>query len=108
MILLRGIGLDQACKIGNLNSHGWIAYALGDVLFTKRFHTDANARYSDLGCNVEAYVKDVCIELETLSPLKKLKKGDSVTHNETWQITPGNFPPTLETAQLISRQYQNN
>jgi hypothetical protein len=108
MILLRGTGLDHACKIGNLNSHGWIAYAMGDVLFTKRFHTDANAHYSDLGCNVEAYVKDVCIELENLSALKKLKKGDSVTHNETWQVTPGNFPATLETARLISKQFQNN
>jgi hypothetical protein len=108
MVLLRGAGLDHACKIGNLNSHGWIACAMGDVLFTKRFHTDETAIYSDLGCNVEAYVKDTCIELENLSPLKKLKKGDSVTHNETWQVTPGNFPGTLETARLINQQYQNN
>ena len=61
-----------------------------------------------MGCNVEAYVKDACLELENLSPLTKLKKGDSVTHNETWRVTPGNFPATLETARLISKQYQNH
>lgn len=108
LFLLRGTGKDHACKIGTLNSHGWIACAMGDVLFTKRFHTDINATYSDRGCNVEAYVKDACIELENLSPLKKLTKGDSVTHNETWRITPGNFPATLETARSVSKQYQNN
>jgi len=108
MILLRGTGLEHACKIGNLNSAGWGACALGDVLFTKRFHTDEMATHADLGCNVEAYVKDLCIELENLSPLKKLKKGDSVTHQETWQVTPGNFPATLETARMISRQYQKH
>lgn len=108
LLLLRGTGMDHACKIGTLNSHGWIACAMGDVLFTKRFDTDSTAKYPDFGCNVEAYVKDTCIELENLSPLKKLRGGDSVTHNETWQVTPGNFPATLETARSISKQYQNN
>jgi hypothetical protein len=108
MILLRGTGSDHACKIGNFNSAGWTACAMGDVLFTKRFHTDANACYPDLNCNVEAYVQNTCIELENLGPLKKLTKGDSVAHNETWQVTPGNFPATLETARLISRQHQKH
>jgi hypothetical protein len=81
-----------------------MACAMGDVLFTKRFETDSTATYPDMGCNVEAYVKDACIELENLSPVKKLQKGDVVTHEETWQVTPGNFPATIETARAIMTQ----
>lgn len=105
MFLLRGAGKDHACKIGTLNTHGWIACAMGDVLFTKRFDVDATATYLDRGCNVEAYVKDACIELENLSAVKKLNKGDSVTHDEIWQVTPGNFPATVETARSIMKQF---
>jgi len=104
MFLLRGAGRDHACKIGTLNTHGWMACAMGDVLFTRRFDVDGAATYPDRGCNVEAYVKDACIELENLSVVKKLAKGDSVTHQEIWQVTPGNFPATMETARSIMNQ----
>jgi hypothetical protein len=108
MFLLRGTGKDHACKIGTRNLHGWMAHAMGDVLFTKRFETDSNETYPDMGCNVEAYVKDACIELENLSAVKKLNKGDSVAHEETWQVTPGNFPATMESARLIMERFQKN
>ncbi len=105
MILVHGKGSSQPCKIGSRNSRGWIACAMGNVLFTKKFNVDAHETYPDLGCNVEAYVKDVCIELESLGPLRILQKGGCVTHDEVWQVTTGDFPGTLETAQSISRQY---
>ncbi len=105
MFLLRGESRNHACKIGTRNLHGWMAYAMGDVLFTKRFETNVTATYPDMGCNVEAYVKDACIELENLSPLRKLNKGGSVTHEEIWQVTPGNFPATIETARAIMKQF---
>jgi len=103
LILLHGRSSEHACKIGNRNSHGWIACTMGDVVFTKRFATHAE-RYSDMDCNVEAYVKDSCIELETLGPLKTLKQGDTVKHSETWQVTTGDFPATLETARKLNKQ----
>ena len=70
--------IGQALKIGNRNTHGWIACALGDALFVKRFAV-VRRKSPDLGCNVEAYVKDVCIELETLGTMKTLKKNGLVT-----------------------------
>ena len=104
LILLHGKVSAEACKIGGSNSHGWIACALGDTLFIKYFEVNANEPHPDLGCNVEAYVKDVCIELETLGPLRTLKQGDSVIHAETWQVLTGSYPATLESARTISAQ----
>lgn len=103
LILLHGRGKTQAFKIGNLNSHGWIAYAMGNHLFIKRFDTGVQAEYPDLGCNVEAYVKDACIEFETLGPLKTLQQGDSTSLEETWEVVSGDFPPTLETAREVKK-----
>ncbi len=103
VILLHGKPKEYACKIGNRNDHGWAACAMGEALFVKRFQRDAGA-YPDRDCNVEAYVKDVCIEIESLGTLKTLHKGDSLTHDETWEVIKGNFPPTLETARAVCEQ----
>ena len=100
LILLHGKAAGQAFKIGNRNMHGWVAYALGDALFVKWFEVEEGS-LPDLGCNVEAYVKDVCIELETLGTLKTLQKGESVTLKETWEVIVGEFPANLETARII-------
>jgi len=104
LILLHGTGSEQACKIGNRNSHSWVACTLGEALFVKRFTINASGAYPDLGCNVEAYVKDSCIELETLGSITKLKKGESIKHAESWQVMTGVYPSTLETARKVSKQ----
>lgn len=99
-VLLYGRASGQAAKIGNYNTHGWIACALHNALFVKSFDVE-DGKYPDMGCNVEAYVKDVCVELEILGKLKTLQKGESVTLNETWEVFVGDFPATLETACII-------
>jgi len=104
MILLHGRASTQALKIGNKNTNGWLACALGDALFVKRFSANVDGRYPDLNSNVEAYVKDVCVELETLGPLATLQRGETVTHEETWQVFAGDYPPTLDGARKIKKQ----
>ncbi len=99
-MLLHGKASEQAVKIGNRNTHGWIACAMGDALFVKRFDVE-DGELPDLGSNVEAYVKDVCIEIETLGTLKTLNKNESVTLNETWEVIVGEFPANIETARII-------
>jgi hypothetical protein len=102
LILVHGRPSQQAFKIGTLNRHGWIACTLGNALFIKRFVLDPSQSYPDMGCNVEAYVKDVCIELETLGPLTELGTGESVTHQETWEVlTDHEYPATQETARAV-------
>ena len=108
MILLHGQATEQAFKIGNFNKHGWIACTLGKALFVKRFSLDESKSYPDMGCNVEAYVKDMCIELETLGPLAKLNPNESVTHEETWEvITDTEYAATIESARAIVRGFHH-
>jgi hypothetical protein len=101
VILLHGRAAEEAFKIGNYNSNGWIAYAMQNALFVKRFSIDATNRYPDMGCNVEAYVKDSFVELETLGPLTELEPGANVTFEETWEVHAGRYPLTLETARTL-------
>ena len=108
LVLLHGVTSEQAFKIGNRNNHGWIAYALGNVLFVKRFAQVVEGPYSDMGCNVEAYVKDVCLELETLGLSILLKPGESITLEEEWQVFTGDYPATLESARSIKNQLSMN
>jgi hypothetical protein len=103
VILLHGRAAQQAFKIGNYNTHGWTAYAMGNILFIKRFSVDQSKSYPDMGCNVETYVKDSCIELETLGPLTTLEPKGFVTFEETWEVNVGEYPATRETARTISR-----
>jgi hypothetical protein len=104
VMLIHGRVAEQAFKIGNNNLHGWVACLLGKALFVKRFNVDDTQRYPDMGCNVEVYVKDVCIELETLGPLTTLEPEESVTHDETWEVTTVEYSTTLENARKISKQ----
>jgi len=104
MLLLYGRGLEQAFKVGHFSSHGWIAYTLGNVLFVKRITADQEGPYPDMGCNIEAYVRDSFLELETLGPLKTLNRNESVTHEETWEVHAGEYPLTLEGTRNVSRQ----
>jgi len=105
VVLLHGRAQAHAFKIGSYNTCGWIAYALEDALFIKKFVVNETGRYPDMGCNVEAYVKDACIELESLGALEMLKPGGCMTYEETWEVFTGEFPATIESARKISKQY---
>lgn len=102
-MLLYGRGMQQPFKVGTYNSHGWVAYSLGNVLFVKRFAVQDGA-YPDMQCNVEAYVKDACIELETLGPLRTLRRNESITHNETWEVHVGDYAFTTDGVEKILKQ----
>jgi hypothetical protein len=73
-------------KFGYFNPHGWIGYWLDDILFTKRFDAEHDATYPDYGCNVESYCNDEFIELESLGKLTIIAPGQTVFHNELWDL----------------------
>ncbi len=74
-------------KFGVLNKQGWVAYKWQDVTFVKRFNYLEEATYPDMNSTTEVYTAGGFIELETLSPLKHIAPGESVTHQERWEIT---------------------
>lgn len=42
--------------------------------------------YADYCCNVETYTNDIMLEIETLSPVRTLQKGESAVHTEKWRL----------------------
>lgn len=73
-------------KLGFAHRERWVAYVLGRTLFLKGFDYEDGADYPDLGCNYETFSKGDFIELESLSPLRTLSPGQSVSHTETWHL----------------------
>jgi hypothetical protein len=79
-------GASHPQKIGMLNKQGWAAYAHGATIFVKRFAYEEGASYPDYGSNCETYTAGDFIEVETLSPLRRLEPGASAEHLERWSL----------------------
>jgi hypothetical protein len=77
---------DSQQKLGVLNKQGWTAYEMNNVVFTKRSAFDDQAVYPDMNSNFEFYTAGGFVEIETLSPLKKLAAGESIEHGEAWSL----------------------
>lgn len=88
-ILFKAEALLPPFKIGTFSPHGWLAYWLDGVLFRKSFEVHRGNSHPDNNCNAEMYCNDQFVELESLGPLKRLSPGESLSHQETWEITEG-------------------
>jgi hypothetical protein len=73
-------------KIGVLNKQGWVAYETDGLIFTKHAALTKDAMYPDLNSNFEVYTDGGFVEIESLSPLRLLEPGQSVAHQERWQL----------------------
>lgn len=85
-ILIRATPSLPPIKIGYFNPAGWQAYYIEGTLFVKRFDPMPGATFPDGGCNTETYCNHKFIELETLGPLTQLQPGQTILHNETWEV----------------------
>ena len=83
---------DKNCKanfkLGFNDDKGYLAMYNKGQLFVKRFEYKEGAEYPDNGCNCECFTNFFMMEVESLSPLYTLKKGDTITHTENWSIAP--------------------
>jgi hypothetical protein len=104
LILVYGTADQKYFKAGSYNPFGWAAYMLEKALFIKRFPTYDFRALPDMGSNVETFVWDSYLELETLGKLTSLDPGESVSFEETWEVIPGEYPITYETARTIVKQ----
>ena len=73
-------------KIGFFNLEGWGAYFRNGLLFVKRIYPGIDKQHPDMGCNYETYTDSAMLEVETLSPIHRLKSGDSAVHVERWWL----------------------
>jgi hypothetical protein len=104
LILVHGSADQKVFKAGSYNPFGWAAYLLDKALFIKRFPASDFRMLPDMGSNVETFVWDSYLELETLGKLTLLNSGESVSFEETWEVIPGEYPITYETARAIMKQ----
>jgi len=77
---------EDLLKIGALNKQGWAAYLRGATLFVKRFPYEEGAIYPDYGCNTEAFTARAFIQLESLSPVRRIEPGQTASHEERWHL----------------------
>ncbi|MGH9338688.1 MAG: hypothetical protein ACRD1R_03645 [Acidobacteriota bacterium] len=85
-VLLRQVPGRNKTKIGINNSKGWAAYYLEPYLFVKRFDYAQDKPYPDFGASVEVYTGSNMLELETVGPLENLDPGQSLVHEERWEL----------------------
>ena len=62
------------------------AYLLGTDLFVKQYTPVKGGNYPDLGSSYETFTNADFLELETVGPLVKLKRGATTEHVERWSL----------------------
>lgn len=77
---------SDAQKLGIFNQHTWGAYVLNGEAFIKQVTADPRASYPDFGCSFETFTNNDFLEMETLSPLKKVAPGETVELAEHWSL----------------------
>jgi len=73
-------------KIGISAATGKAGYLRENHLFIKKFNNVLNARYPDMGSQVEVFTNDRYLELETLGPIQKIGPDQEVEHEEIWNL----------------------
>jgi hypothetical protein len=73
-------------KVGCLSAIGTAGYLVDGLLVVLRFDPARGSVHPDLGINLEIYSDERTIELESLGPLVSLAPGESVAHDERWEI----------------------
>ena len=73
-------------KLGLLHTEGKVGYLNGNLLFTKTIALAKGAAYPDLGVNLEIFTNKEMLEVESLAPLTRMKKGQVAEHIEHWTL----------------------
>lgn len=78
---------DDRYKIGVGHPYGPVRYENGNVVFKKHFDVDKDAVYPDANVSYETYFSKYMAEMESLSPLFRIEKGEEAAHTEVWELT---------------------
>ncbi|MDX6765705.1 MAG: hypothetical protein SFU85_02835 [Candidatus Methylacidiphilales bacterium] len=85
---LRQTAGREPIKIGLRHSTGPLGYWNHGHLFTTTVDLDPAASYPDFGVNCEFFTNSEMLEVETLGPLRRLRKGETAELRSVWQIHP--------------------
>lgn len=85
--LRQDTGISRALKLGFDLNQAEAYYCLGDDIFRKAFETyHPNEKYPDNNCSFETYTCATFLENESLSPLKKVPAGETLSLTEHWSL----------------------
>ena len=85
-IILTHMDIDRPYKIGIGHPNGEISYTNRGTAFLKSYDFIENAHYPDGEVSYETYLSKFMVEIESLSPLYTLRKGENAEHNEYWRL----------------------
>jgi hypothetical protein len=88
-ITLRQTADGVPTKLGLAHTEKWVAYLMKDAFFIKTLDFSPGEPYPDMGCNFETFSNDEMLEIESLSPLRIVPPGGSVSHTERWHLLGG-------------------
>lgn len=82
--------MNEDGLIGSDSDGPWLVYFNKNIAYIKQINPmEKNAAYPNNGCSVQILTSSAqfnYIELETFSPLKSLKPGESISNTERWRI----------------------
>ena len=92
---------ESKTKFGFLSEAGKAYYLNKNNLFTISFSADISADHLDRCCNYETYTNRLFLEMETLSPMKKVLPGQALEHTEHWTLSKVDCIPDLSSDKSI-------
>lgn len=85
--LRQDINIEQSFKLGFGLNDAEAFYCVGNDVFRKAYETNHNTeKYPDNDCSFETFTNSGFIEVESLSPLKKVQSGETVLLTEHWSM----------------------
>ncbi len=79
--------VDQSFKLGFDLNFAEAFYCVNDDIFRKSYETHHKTeKYPDNNCSFETFTNSGFIEIESLSPLKLVKSGETVSLTEHWSM----------------------
>ena len=85
-VTITHLPIDARLKIGFGHSISPVRYEVGGVVFLKHFTVDRSKVYPDTNFSYEAFFSKYMTEMESLSPLGVIGKGESMTHTEVLEL----------------------
>ena len=97
--------LPRSFKMGLDLEAGKVCYINNGVAFVKRYEHQLSARYPDNGCSYETYFNNMFFECESLGPLAHVTPGESISHEETWELLPYEKEVDLRDATQVAQAF---
>ncbi len=89
-------------KLGYPNEMGWMAYFNKNMCFVKKYLHELGAKYSDMGSSWQTHSAHWGIDIESLSPLRFVKPGETISHEEEWFIFSAPKRPNISEEEITA------